>query len=87
MHIDARKLKDLFFQYANVKLCISGHIHLLDRVDYNNITYLCNGAVCGKWWRGNYQENPPGYALIDLYDDGSFAHQYIAYGWTKKKKQ
>ena len=69
-----------------MKLCISGHIHLIDRVDYNNITYLCNGAVCGKWWRGTYQESPPGYALIDLYNDGSFAHQYIAYGWAKEKK-
>jgi 3',5'-cyclic AMP phosphodiesterase CpdA len=80
MHLDARRLKDLFYKHPNVRLCLSGHIHLRDRVDYNRVTYLCNGAVSGNWWRGAYQECEPGYGLIDLYDDGSFDHQYIAYG-------
>ena len=33
------------------------------------------------WWRGDYWETPPGYALIDLYDDGSFRHEYVSTGW------
>jgi 3',5'-cyclic AMP phosphodiesterase CpdA len=79
MHLDARRLKDLFHRHPNVRLCLSGHIHLRDRVDYNGVTYLCNGAVCGAWWRGAYQECRPGYGLIDLYDDGTFDHQYLTY--------
>lgn len=81
MHIDARRIKDLFLKHPNVKLCLSGHIHLVDRVDYLGVSYLCNGAVCGGWWKGPYQECEPGYAVVDLYADGSFEHQYIQYGW------
>lgn len=79
MHTDARKLKDLFHKHPNVKLCLSGHIHLRDRLEYNGVTYLCNGAVSGAWWKGSYQETPPGYALVDLYDDGTFDCEYKTY--------
>ncbi len=50
-------------------------------LDYNGVTYLCNGAVCGGWWKGDYQETKPGFALVDLYDDGTFEHQYVHTGW------
>ena len=79
MHEDALELKNLFSKYPNIKLAISGHIHLLDRVEYNGVTYCCNGAVSGAWWSGPYQETQPGYALIDLYDNGDFTNQYISY--------
>lgn len=79
MHEDALELKDLFIKYPNVKLAISGHIHLLDRVEYNGISYCCNGAVSGAWWAGNYQETQPGYAIIDLYPDGTFTNTYTTY--------
>ncbi len=81
LHTDRLKIKDLFAQHPNVKLCLSGHIHLLDRVDYNGVTYLCNGAVCGHWWGGRHIDCDEGYALVDLYDDGSFGHEYVKYGW------
>ena len=84
MHIDARKIKDLFKQHPQVKVAISGHIHLVDRVDYCGVTYFCNGAVSGGWWGGNYQECNPGYALVDLYDDGTFENQYVEFGWKAK---
>jgi 3',5'-cyclic-AMP phosphodiesterase len=53
-----------------------------DRVDYLGVTYLCNGAVCGAWWKGANQECETGYGLIDLYADGTFAHQYVTFPWT-----
>ena len=81
VHIDARRIKDLFLKHPNVKLCLSGHLHLEERVDYNQVTYLCDGAVCGAWWNGSYQECPPGYRVVDLYADGSFDYEYITYGW------
>ncbi len=81
MHMDCVKLKDLFARHRNVKLCISGHTHMIDRVDYNGVTYLCNGAVSGNWWKGRHKDCDEGYAIIDLYDDGSFDHQYVEYGW------
>lgn len=79
MHEDATELKDLFLKYPNIKLAISGHIHLLDRVEYNGITYCCNGAVSGAWWGGNYQQTQPGYAIIDLFLDGTFTNNYTTY--------
>lgn len=73
LHIDARKLKDLFGKHPNIKLCLSGHIHLADRVDYLGITYLCNPAVSGGWWGGPFQEVQNGYTIVDLFEDGTFA--------------
>ena len=81
MHVDYRNLDALFQKYRNVKLCLSGHIHLLDRSEYNGVTYICDGAVCGDKWNGPRLQTPEGYGLIDLYADGTFSHQYVAYGW------
>jgi Icc protein len=79
MHTDTSKIIKLFYQHPNVKLCLSGHIHLRDKVVYNNVTYLCNGAVSGAWWDGNRRETAPGYGLIDLYADGTFDEKYVNY--------
>ncbi len=79
MHADARRFKDLFLQHPNVKICLSGHIHLRDSLEYNGVTYACNGAVCGNWWRGNYQETTPGYAIVDLWNNGSHKIEYVTY--------
>jgi Icc protein len=81
---DAWRLKDLFGAHRNVRLCLSGHIHLQDRVDYNGVTYLCDGAVSGAWWKGKNHECDAGYAMINLFDDGSFEHEYVNYGWVAR---
>ena len=39
MHIDARRITNLFAKHPNVKLCISGHLHMVDRVEYKGVTY------------------------------------------------
>ncbi len=79
MHTDVSQIIALFNQHPNVRLCLSGHIHLRDKVVYNNVTYICDGAVSGAWWEGNKRETAPGYGLIDFYADGSFEDQYINY--------
>jgi 3',5'-cyclic-AMP phosphodiesterase len=77
LHMDARRIKNLFAERPNVRLCVSGHIHLRDRVDYNGVTYLCCGALSGAWWKGPFQETPPGYTLIDLLADGTWGAEYV----------
>jgi 3',5'-cyclic AMP phosphodiesterase CpdA len=84
MHVDCQRIIQLFLKHPSVKLCLSGHLHLVDRVDYNGVTYLCNGAVCGGWWKGDNQQCDEGYGLVDLYSDGSFDHRYVGYGWQPK---
>ena len=69
----------------NVKLCLSGHLHSVDRVDYAGVTYLCNGAVSGAWWNGDHRDCDEGYGIVDLYADGSFEHQYVSYDWEMKQ--
>jgi hypothetical protein len=84
LHTDHVRIKDLFARFPNVKLCASGHTHLAERVEYNGVTYLCSGAVCGDWWRGPFKDCAEGYAVIDLFNDGSFESQYIKYGWAAR---
>jgi Icc protein len=79
MHTDTSKIIKLIYQHPNVKLCLSGHIHMRDKVEYNNVTYICDGAVSGAWWKGNRRETAPGYGLIDLFADGTFEERYVNY--------
>jgi hypothetical protein len=66
-----------------VKAALSGHIHLIDEVDYLGVKYYCNGAVCGAWWEGNNQEFPPAFAVMNFYDDGSTEREIVYYDWMK----
>jgi 3',5'-cyclic-AMP phosphodiesterase len=79
LHTDARKIKDLFKIYPNIKTCLSGHIHLQDEVDYLGIKYFCNGAVSGNWWNGSFQDFAPAYALFNFYTDGTVERKMIQY--------
>ena len=85
MHIDARRIKDLFARHPNVKLCLSGHIHTCDQVTYRGVTYVCGGAVCGDWWKGDVDGTEEGYDIVDLFADGTFRATYQPYGWTPRE--
>ena len=77
MHIDARKIKNLLVKHPNVKACLSGHIHMADRVDYNGVKHFGIGAVCGALWKGRMQETPPQFGVVDFYDDGDVRATYV----------
>jgi len=90
--MDALRVVALFEKHPNVKVCISGHIHIVERIDLQGVSYLCNGAVCGNWWGAEKPQDSanrlprvvratPGYATIDLYEDGGFENEYHTYGW------
>jgi 3',5'-cyclic-AMP phosphodiesterase len=79
MHTDFLTLKKLFANYSNIKVCISGHIHLQDEVNYLGIKYYCNGAISGNWWKGSFQEFAPAYAVMELFDDGSSKRTMMKY--------
>ena len=85
MHTDAYKLQALFVEYPNVRLCLSGHMHLRDRCEYNGVTYICDGALCAGWWGGDLAQCDEGYGLVDLYADGSFDYEYLAFGWQPRE--
>ena len=79
IHIDARRLVELFHQYPNVRLCLSGHSHQHERLEYLGVTYVSGGAICGGWWMGDYMHFPPGYVLLSLHRDGSCASKFVDY--------
>ena len=81
LHEDAKVLKDLFYQSKKVKACLSGHIHLIDELDYLGTKYYCNGAVSGAWWGGSNQEFPPVFSVMNFYDDGSNERELHFYKW------
>jgi len=80
MHRDAVQITQLIEPY-HVPLLLSGHIHLVDRCEYRGKTYICDGSVCGNWWKGAYHDCPEGYGVIDVWPDGTFEHQYVTFGW------
>ncbi|MCS7090052.1 MAG: metallophosphoesterase [Verrucomicrobiota bacterium] len=82
MHLDGPAIHALLRQHGNVRLCLSGHLHMLDRVEFDAITYITTGAVSSAWWRGVHKDRfDYGYAVVDLYNDGTFHYQYHRYGW------
>ena len=81
MHLDAQPIHQLFRTSRRVKLVLSGHMHLIDRCEADGVTYCCDGAVCGGWWKADPNHAPPCYGLVDLFDDGSFEHRVVEYGW------
>jgi len=88
-HTDSKYITKLFYKHKDKKInCFSGHVHLLDVAKYNSVNYFCNGALCGFWWEdGNensagkywYKETPPGYAIIDLFEDGTLLNTYYSH--------
>lgn len=79
MHSDFLQLKQLFLKYPTIRVCIGGHIHLQDELEYLGVKYYCNGAVSGGWWKGPYQEFEPAYAVMELFDDGSSKRTMVNY--------
>lgn len=79
MHLDARDLRRLFLYHPNVRLCLSGHTHQHEVLDYLGVRYQTNGAICGNWWYGWYMSFPPAYVMVNLYDDGSSDSSFIPY--------
>jgi len=84
VHVDHDRFLRLFAKHPNVKACLSGHLHIVETIDYAGVRYLCNGAVAAGWWRGLHHGTDYGYALVDLYADGSVTSRYVPFGWTTR---
>ena len=82
IHVDGDRFLKLFTSRRNIKACASGHMHLVEQLDYQGVRYLCNGAVSAGWWKGLNRDTDFGYAVIDLFDDGTIERHYVPYGWT-----
>lgn len=79
LHVDARRLVQLFTGFKNIRCCLSGHIHLQDEVRYKGIQYFCNGAISGNWWNGPFKGFDPAYAVFRFGKDGSVSRRMMEY--------
>lgn len=77
-------VRKLLEQY-NVRLVLQGHIHIRERLDYLNTSYIISGAVSGAWWKGLVDgKHPEGFAVVDVTPD-DFQWSYHTYGWQAVK--
>ncbi len=79
MHIDARRFRQLFLHSPNVRVCLSGHTHQYESLQYLGVHYINSGAIAGNWWRGDFIGFPPGYVMVDFFSDGTADSQFVAY--------
>ena len=79
MHTDFLELQKLFSNHKNIKACFSGHIHMQDEIHYFGIPYYCNGAICGNWWKGAFNNFEPAYARFDFSKDGVVKRTIVNY--------
>lgn len=84
MHLDSGDLHSAFKNAKNVRVCLSGHIHQIDRIDMEGVTYICDGAVSGQWWKGANGNTREGYGVVDLFADGTFQHTYVPFNWVAR---
>ena len=83
VHTDVKRIGALFAKHPHVKICVSGHLHEIDRAEFMGVTYLNNPAVCGDWWKGLHRGVfGEMYTMLDLHPDGTFDIHRIDYGWT-----
>ncbi len=68
----------------NVILVLQGHLHVNEMIRWKNTTFIIGGAICGKWWRGNWHGTEEGFYDITL--SGNHVEcSYIDYGWAARR--
>ena len=85
VHYDIEKILPLLKKHNNrIKLCLSGHLHYYESIKFQDITFICSGAVSGAWWddskpNGYRDMTKAGYGIVDLNTDGTFDYTYETY--------
>jgi len=66
---------------ANVKAVFAGHLHHLEQIQVDGISYINSGAICGNWWKGAQNGCPEGFLVVDLGSEGNVVTNYHSFGW------
>jgi 3',5'-cyclic-AMP phosphodiesterase len=68
------------FRKHNLILVLQGHMHIDEVIRTRGITFVTGGAVCGKWWRGDWNGTKEGFVVVTLRGN-SVESKYVEYGW------
>jgi hypothetical protein len=66
---------------GNVRAFISGHLHLVERLELLGQTFICSGSASGHPWNGPRLGTPEGFGVFDCRADGTFDFHYQSHGW------
>jgi len=72
------------FENHRLMLVLQGHVHVRELIRWRDTTFITGGAVCGKWWRGNWYGTDEGFNLITI-RDGKIDWEYLDYGWKARR--
>ena len=70
-------------QQHNVKLVLSGHGHVRERIELVGITHIQSGAVCGMWWKGPVFGDAEAFGVVTCHRD-SFDYRFQDFDWNAK---
>ncbi len=76
-------LLDLFAGHR-LTLVLQGHLHVYENILWRGTRFITGGALCGKWWRGDWHGTPPGFCQISL-DPDDVACRYVPTGWQARR--
>jgi Icc protein len=68
----------------NIKLVLSGHGHIRERIELGRTVYIQSGAVCGLWWKGPVYGDAEAFGVVSCAAN-EFQYRYQTYGWQAKK--
>jgi len=72
------------FRAHNLVLVLQGHVHVDELIRWRGTTFITGGAVCGRWWRGEWHGTKEGFGMVTL-QPGRIDWEYIEYGWTARR--
>jgi 3',5'-cyclic AMP phosphodiesterase CpdA len=78
------KFRKLLRPY-NIRLILSGHGHVRERIELDHQVHIQGGAVCGLWWKGGVNGDAEAFGVVDCRRDGSWSHRYDEFGWKARK--
>jgi hypothetical protein len=57
------------------------HLHHLEQIRIDGISYINGGAICWNWWKGAQKGCTEGFVVLDLGTEGNVGAEYRSYGW------
>ena len=72
------------FKDRNLILVLQGHLHINEWMRTRDITFVTGGAICGKWWRGDWMGTKAGFGVVTLRGN-DVNWEYKDYGWTARR--
>ncbi len=81
--INNREVLELFNRHR-LLLVLQGHLHVNEMLRWGETTFVTGGAVCGKWWRGDWHGTPEGFGMLEITGD-RVNWSYHTYGWQARR--